>query len=455
MPRPVPSIEFTSESKASRCPDRGKACSAAPAPLLAARSFPHPMETAEIIAIGSELLTPHRVDSNSLYLTGQLNSIGIEVDLKVVAGDQETRLEQVARSAVERSPLVIATGGLGPTEDDITRKVFARVLRRQMVLQHDILQTIRDRFRSRGLEMPGNNARQALVPVGARILDNPLGTAPGLWLEKGEGEVVIILLPGVPSEMKAIFEESCLPLLSQRSGGFHLFTRVLRSTGMTESQLDEQIAPIYMPYKNPVTTILSGRGEIQVHLTGRAKSRQEAENLVHEVADRIQVKLGDFIFSTGDQSLEQVVGEFLLRKKETLAVAESCTGGLIAERITRVPGSSRYFMGGVTCYSNPSKVEFTGMPPLLLEMSGAVSAEVAKRLAEGIRDRMGASIGIGVTGVAGPSGGSREKPVGLVHLALAKGDQVEHRECRFSGDRERIRFWASQTALDMVRRRLL
>ena len=411
------------------------------------------MDTAEIIAIGSELLTPHRVDSNSLYLTRQLNSIGIEVDLKVVAGDQETRLEQVARSAVERSTLVIATGGLGPTEDDITRKVFARVLRRQMVLQHDILQTIRDRFRSRGLEMPGNNARQALVPVGARILDNRLGTAPGLWLEKGEG--VIILLPGVPSEMKAIFEESCLPLLSQRSKGFHLFTRVLRSTGMTESQLDEQIAPIYTPYKNPVTTILSGRGEIQIHLTGRAKSRQEAEALVHEVAEPIQVKLGDFIFSAGDQSLEQVVGECLASKKETLAVAESCTGGLIAERITRVPGSSRYFMGGVTCYSNPSKVEFTGMPPLLLEMSGAVSAEVAKSLAEGIRDRMGASIGVGVTGVAGPSGGSREKPVGLVHLALAMRNQVEHRECRFTGDRERIRFWASQAALDMVRRRLL
>ncbi len=411
------------------------------------------METAEIIAIGSELLTPHRVDSNSLYLTRQLNSIGIEVDLKVVAGDQETRLEQVVRSAVERSLLVIATGGLGPTEDDITRKVFARVLRRQMVLQHDILQTIRNRFRSRGLEMPGNNARQALVPVGAQILDNRLGTAPGLWLENGEG--VIILLPGVPSEMKAIFEESCLPLLSRRSKGFHLVTRVLRSTGMTESQLDERIAPIYTPFKNPLTTILSGRGEIQVHLTGRAKSRQEAEALVQKVAGPIQVELGDFVFSTGDQSLEQVVGECLLEKKETLAVAESCTGGLIAERITRVSGSSRYFMGGVTCYSNPSKVEFTGMPPLLLEMSGAVSAEVAKSLAEGIRDRMGASIGVGVTGVAGPSGGSPEKPVGLVHLALAMGNQVEHRECRFTGDRERIRFWASQTALDMVRRRLL
>ena len=410
------------------------------------------METAEIIAIGSELLTPHRVDSNSLYLTRQLNSIGIEVDLKVVAGDHESRLEQVVRSAVERSPLVIATGGLGPTEDDITRKVFARVLQRQMVLQDDILQGIRTRFRNRGLEMPANNARQALVPVGARVLENRLGTAPGLWLE--EGDAVIILLPGVPSEMKAIFEESCLSLLSRRSKGFHLFTRVLRATGMAESQLDEQIAPIYTRHKNPVTTILAGKGEIQVHLTGKAASRQEAVALVQKVADRIEIELGDNIFSTGDENLEQVVGECLLRKQKTLAVAESCTGGLIAERITRVSGSSRYFLGGVICYSNRSKVELTGMPPLLLEMSGAVSAEVAKALAEGIRDRTAASIGIGVTGVAGPSGGSPEKPVGLVHLALAMEDQVEHRECRFSGDREKIRFWASQTALDMVRRRL-
>ncbi len=411
------------------------------------------MVTAEIIAIGSELLTPHRVDSNSLYLTRQLNSIGIEVELKVVAGDHESRLERVVSSAVKRSSLVIATGGLGPTEDDITRKVFARVLQRQMVLQDDILYRIQSLFHSRGLEMPANNARQALVPVGARVLENTLGTAPGLWLE--EGDSVIILLPGVPSEMKVIFEESCLPLLSQRSGGSRMFTRVLRATGLTESELDEQIAPIYARYNNPVTTILASQGEIQVHLTGRAKSRQDAEALVREVADQIEFDLGDAIFSRGDESLEQIVGCFLLMRRMTLAVAESCTGGLIAERITRVPGSSKYFLCGVTCYSNQSKVELAGIPPLVLEMNGAVSPDVAKGLAEGIREKTGASIGLGVTGVAGPSGGSLEKPVGLVHLALATGNEVEHRECRFGGDREKIRFWASQAALDMVRRKLL
>ncbi len=417
-----------------------------------ARSSPSRV-TAEIIAIGSELLTPHRVDSNSLYLTRHLNSIGIEVELKVVAGDRESRLEQVVRSAVKRSSLVIATGGLGPTEDDVTRTVVARVLQRQMVMQDDILHRIQARFQSRGLEMAANNARQALVPVGARVLENLLGTAPGLWLE--EGDTVIILLPGVPSEMKAIFEESCLPLLSERSGGSRLFTRVLRATGMAESQLDERIAPIYTQYKNPVTTILAGKGEIQVHLTGRAKSQQDAEALVEEVADRIEFELGNAIFSRDDESLEQIVGYYLLMRRMTLAVAESCTGGLIAERITRVPGSSRYFLCGVSCYSNQSKVEFAGIPPVLLEMNGAVSPEVAGGLAEGIRQKTGASIGIGVTGVAGPSGGSAEKPVGLVHLALATGNGVEHRECRFAGDREKIRFWASQMALDMVRRKLL
>lgn len=408
---------------------------------------------AEIIAIGSELLTPHRVDSNSLYLTTQLNSIGIEVDLKVIAGDNESRLQQVVRSAINRSPLVIATGGLGPTEDDVTKKVFARVLKRQLVLEDPILRHIQSRFQRRGLEMPPNNARQALVPVGARVLENITGTAPGLWLE--EDNCVVILLPGVPAEMKTIFEESCLPLLSKRTGGFRLFTRVLKATGITESQLDEQIAPIYTKYKNPATTILASQGEIQVHLTGRARSTQEAEELVREVADKIELELGKAIFSRGGESLEQIVGYSLLNRKMTLAVAESCTGGLISERMTCVPGSSAYFLCGVTCYSNQSKVELAGIPPLLLEMNGAVSQEVAMGLAEGIKEKSGSTIGLGVTGIAGPSGGSVEKPVGLVHLALAMGTEVEHQEYLFWGNRERIRFWASQAALDMVRHKLV
>ena len=409
--------------------------------------------TTEIIAIGSELLTPHRVDSNSLYLTKQLNSIGIEVDFKVVAGDHEGHLEQVVKVAIGRSSLVIATGGLGPTEDDITKKVFARVLHRQMVLEDQILKDIQSRFKKRGMEMPANNARQALVPVGAQVLENPTGTAPGLWIE--EGDCTVILLPGVPSEMTAIFENSCLLLLEQQAGNTWMFTKVLKTTGMAESQLDEQIAPIYTQYKNPVTTILASQGEVQIHLTGRGTTKKEAENLVNEVSDKIELVLGECIFSRGKESLEQIVGYYLVMRQMTLAVAESCTGGLISERMTRVPGSSEYFLCGVTCYSNQSKIRLAEIPPLVIEMNGAVSPEVAKALAEGIREKTGSNLGLGVTGVAGPSGGSLEKPVGLVYIALATETTISCQEFRFGGDRERIRFWASQAALDMVRRTLI
>ena len=411
------------------------------------------VSTAEIIAIGSELLTPHRVDSNSLYLTKQLNSIGIEVGVKVVAGDDEGCLEQVVKVAIERSFLVIATGGLGPTEDDITKKVFARVLHRQMVLEEPILKDIKSRFLSRGLDMPANNARQALVPVGAKVLENPTGTAPGLWIE--EGDCVVILLPGVPSEMKTIFENSCLSFLKQRSGNSRMFAKVLKTTGMAESQLDEKIAPIYTQYKNPVTTILASQGEVQIHLTGRGKTEKEAEILVNEVSDKMELVLGECIFSRGRESLEEIVGYYLLMRQKTLSIAESCTGGLISERITRVPGSSEYFLCGVTCYSNQSKINLAEIPPLVIEMNGAVSPEVAKSLAEEIREKTGSSIGLGITGLAGPSGGSPEKPVGLVFIALATEATVECQKFQFGGDRERIRFWASQAALDMVRRSLI
>ena len=411
------------------------------------------IKNAEIIAVGSELLTPSRVDTNSLYLTELLNSIGIEVELKTIVGDSENRLEQVLREAIKRSELVIATGGLGPTEDDITKKVVARVIKKQMVLEERILERIQFRFRSRGLEMPTNNARQALVPVGARILENPVGTAPGLWIEH-EG-CHILLLPGPPRELKVIFEASCMPRLTEFSGGIRLATQVFKVTGMTESRLDEIIAPIYTRYKNPTTTILAAAGEIHVHLIAKGKSEEDAKRILTDLADKIEYELGDFVFSRGEESLEQIVGYYLLMRQMTLAVAESCTGGLISQRITSVPGSSSYFLCGVTCYSNASKIDLAGIPPLLIEMNGAVSPEVAKGLAEGIRLKTGATIGVGVTGIAGPAGGSVNKPVGLVHIALALDNTVEHQEHRFGGDRERIRLWASQAALDMVRRKLI
>lgn len=415
---------------------------------------PQMIKNAEIMAIGSELLTPNCIDTNSLFLTERLNSIGIEVELKTIVGDNEAYLEQLVRESIKRASLVISTGGLGPTEDDVTKKVFARVLKRQMVLDDQILDRIQARFRARGMTMPAINARQALVPVGATILENVAGTAPGLWME--EGECRIILLPGPPSELKPMFDTSCLPRLAELSGGARLFTQVFKVTGLSESALDERISPMYVKYKNPVTTVLATYpSEVQIHLTGRGKSEEDARKIVMELADQIEIELGDDIFSRGEESLEQIVGYYLLMRRHTLAVAESCTGGLISQRITSVPGSSAYFLCGITCYSNQSKVELAGVPPLLIEMNGAVSPEIAKGLAEGIRERTGATVGVGVTGIAGPSGATVEKPVGLVHIALSMADCLDHREFRFGGDRERIRQWSSQVALDMVRRKLM
>jgi len=412
------------------------------------------IKNAEIIAIGSELLTSGRQDTNSLFLTERLNSIGIEVELKIIVGDNEAQLEHLVRDAIKRSSLIISTGGLGPTEDDITKKVFARVLKRQMVLDDQILDRIQARFRARGMVMPAINARQALVPVGATILENTAGTAPGLWME--EGECRIILLPGPPGELKPMFETACLPRLTELTGGARLFTQVFKVTGLTESALDERISSIYLKYKNPVTTILATYpGEVQIHLIGRGKSEEDARKIVTELADKIEFELGDDIFSRGEENLEQIVGYYLLMRRYTLAVAESCTGGLISQRITSVPGSSAYFLCGITCYSNRSKIDLAGIPPLLIEMNGAVGPEIAKGLADEIRKRTGATLGVGVTGIAGPSGATVEKPVGLVHIALSMEDSLEHREFRLSGDRERIRHWASQVALDMVRRKLI
>ncbi|MBZ5551295.1 MAG: competence/damage-inducible protein A [Acidobacteriia bacterium] len=408
---------------------------------------------AEIIAIGSELLTSDRMDSNSLYLTEKLNSIGIDLNAKFVVGDDEASLEQVLRDSLQRVDFVFATGGLGPTEDDITRKVFARVFQKPLVLDEEILRQLEERFRSRGLTMTSNNARQALVPSGARVLENSQGTAPGLWIES-EGKHAI-MLPGPPHEMKAMFESQCLARLAEMSKGVRIQKRVFKLTGLTESSCDARIAPIYTRYRNPVTTILASPGEIEIHLKATGPNEEEAESLLNELGDKIEMELGDHIFSRRGESLEQIVGMYLTMRQASVAVAESCTGGLVSERLTRIPGSSAYFVSGVVCYSNAAKTELADVPPLLIEMNGAVSREVAIGLAEGIRKRAETTFGIGVTGIAGPAGGSEAKPVGLVHLAVSSETGVDHREVRFPGDRQRVRWWASQLALDMLRRKLL
>ncbi|HEX8146907.1 MAG TPA: competence/damage-inducible protein A [Pyrinomonadaceae bacterium] len=411
------------------------------------------MLTAEIIAVGSELLTPFRTDTNSLWLTDRLNTVGVEVKLKTIVGDDDARLEETIRDALKRSGIVVLTGGLGPTEDDITRKIAARALGRRLLLDEKVLDDIKAKFLRWGRKMPEINARQAMVMEGAEVLPNPNGSAPGMYLEH-DGRVVV-LLPGPPREMKPMFEGLVLPRLAERSGGVRVARRVLRVAGLGESAVDERIAPVYTQYKNPQTTILFTNTEIEIHLTAQGKTEPEAELLLDGLAGQIEERLGDSVFAFRGEKMEEVVGLRLAVAGFTLATAESCTGGLVAHRLTEVPGSSTYFMEGVVTYSNEAKTRLLGVPAELIQRHGAVSAEVAEAMAVGVKQRAETDFGLSVTGVAGPGGGTEEKPVGLVYVALSDDAHTEHKRLMLPGDRNLIRWRASQFALDLLRRRLI
>jgi nicotinamide-nucleotide amidase len=411
------------------------------------------MLTAEIIAIGSELLAPDRTDTNSLWLTEKLNSVGIEVKLKTIVGDDDARLEEAIKDAVKRSRVVITTGGLGPTEDDITRKIAARALGRRLLLDEKVLEWLRGRFESFGRAMPERNSRQAMVIDGADVLDNPNGTAPGLFIE--HDGTSIVLLPGPPREMRPMFEHLVLPRLAAKGGNVRVMRRVLRVADMGESAVDELIAPVYLKYENPRTTILFNQSEIEIQLTARAATGREAETLLDRLSGELEERLGHAVFSFRGETMEEVVGLKLSVGGYSLAVAESCTGGLIAQRLTDIPGSSKYFIEGIVAYSNEAKTRTLGVEPILLLEHGAVSAPVAEAMAEGVRKRAGTDFGLSVTGIAGPDGGTEEKPVGLVYIALADDVQTEHRKLKLPGDRFLIRWRASQAALDLLRRRLI
>src|SRR2546427_2899287 len=408
---------------------------------------------AEIIAVGSELLTPDRIDTNSLFLTQRLNHLGIAVARKTVVGDQHEHVRDAFRCALDRCDLVVSSGGLGPTLDDLTREAVAELLSRKLVLNSSGLQNIEARFRRLGRTMPELNKRQAMVPEGADLLENPRGTAPGLWLESA-GRIVV-LLPGPPHELKAIFTGKVEPRLERLAGATRLFYREMRTAGLTESEVEQRTAPIYTQYADVQTTILAAPGEIQLHLRAWSSDHPAAERMLDEMVERISFALGENVFTSNGEMLEEIVARELALNQATVATAESCTGGLLAERLTRVPGSSSYFLGGVVCYSNDLKTAWTDVPAELIESKGAVSPEVAQALAQGIRRRIGATLGIGITGIAGPSGGSPEKPVGLVYIALADANSSRDRALRFPGDRERIRWHASQSPLDMLRRYFL
>ena len=427
----------------------------ASAPMVdVSMNIPRPIESAWIIATGSEMLTPFRSDTNSIYITEKLNDLGIEVRGKTIVGDNHVELGNELRHALERVDAVFLTGGLGPTEDDLTREVIAQVLETPLVEDVKIVDQIRTRFSSRGLRMPDVNRRQALVPKGATLLPNPRGTAAGLWIHWRDK--VIVALPGPPRELEPMFDESLLNQLRNRTRDMSLSRRVLRITGLTESQVEELTQPIYSGWqskKPPIaTSILATFGRIEIHLSVRTATETEGLTLLDRAVQDLSQTLGASLYSSDGRTLEQVVGDLLITRKWKIAVAESCTGGLVSSRLTDVSGSSAYFEMGVVAYGNETKMKQLAVPKLVLNEHGAVSESVAAAMASGVRSNAGTELGIGVTGIAGPTGGTKEKPVGTVVFAVETPDRQEIRTIRFYGGRELINYQASQFALDMVRR---
>ena len=422
--------------------------------------IPRSLATAEIIAVGSELLGWTRIDTNSLFVTGELASLGIEVRAKAVVGDDRARLRTIFSQALERSDLVILTGGLGPTDDDLTRDAISDALGLPMVEDEAITSVIRERFARRGLQMPQVNRRQAMVPRGASVLPNEHGTAPGLAMTAGEK--VIVLLPGPPRELQPMLRALCEPggVIGSRTGAERLYRVALFTTQRSESHVEELTQPIYSRWRDedpPIeTTILATPGQIELHLTLRSADEAAARTRLDLARAQLLAALGDAAFSTDGRSLPALVGDLLRDRGWRFAAAESCTGGLLLQRLTDLPGSSDYVAGGVVAYSNDVKRDVLGVDQGLLERHGAVSEPVAAAMAEGVRDRTRADVCVAITGVAGPGGGSADKPVGTVVIAvLVSGQPMIVRTTVFPGSREHVRFQSTQAALDIVRRQLL
>lgn len=409
---------------------------------------------AEILTVGTELLLGQIVDTNAAFIAERLAEAGIDVYFKTTVGDNPSRIEAALCQALQRAQVVLCTGGLGPTEDDLTRDVVARVTGRPLCLDPALLAQIQARFARRGIPMAKNNERQAQVPEGAEVLENPRGTAPGLLL-RVEPDRTIVLLPGVPAEMRPMLTETVLPRLREAYGlKGRIRSRVLRTTGVSESRVDELLGDLWAE-RNPTIALLARSGEIHVRLTAKAETEAELTHLLDVREAQVRERLGDIVFGRDEESLEVVVGRLLLARRLTLAVAESCTGGLVGHRMTNVPGSSAYFDRGVVVYSNQAKTDLLGVPAELIAAKGAVSAEVAAAMAEKMRDGSGADLALAVTGIAGPTGGTPGKPVGLTYIALAHAGGVAAHEFRFFTDRDLNKQRAVQTALDLVRRHLL
>jgi nicotinamide-nucleotide amidase len=416
------------------------------------------LHTAQVIAVGSELLGSARVDTNSLFLSECLATLGIELRSKVVVGDHRKALTDYVARALERVDLVILTGGLGPTDDDVTREAVADALGVRLIEDPAIVDQIAERFARRGLQMPDVNRRQALVLEGGVVLANPNGTAPGQMFER-EGKLVL-LFPGPPPELKPMMDTVMGTVLAPRVGGERLYRRTLFVTGRGESHVEEIAQPIYSRWLDetpPIeTTVLAAPGQVELHLVMRSADAARAAQALDRARDQLAAALGPDVFSLDGRSMEEVLGALLLERKLTIAAAESCTGGLMMSRLTDVPGSSAYVAGGVVVYSNELKASLAGVDPALMAEHGAVSEPVAIALADGIRSRTGASIGVGITGIAGPTGGTPQKPVGTVCIAAVMRDgQAQVRTFALFGNRGMIKFWSSQYAMNMVRRMVI
>jgi nicotinamide-nucleotide amidase len=413
---------------------------------------------AEVIAVGSEMLTPTHIDTNSLFITERLNELGIDLQGKAIAGDDRDTLRAIVSDALGRSDLLILTGGLGPTDDDLTRDVVADLIGRPLEYHAHIFESIEMRFAARGLPTPGINRRQAMVPKGAAVLPNKYGTAPGLWIE--HERKLIVLLPGPPRELKPIFDAVVQERLLGHVGASRLFRRLLRITGQSESSIEEKMQPLYATWLSATTrintTILASLGQIELHLTAIASNADDGHRALDGAVADVRAILGRDLFGANGETMQQVVGELLRSRGLTIAAAESCTGGLVMARLTEVPGSSDYVDRGVVVYSNQSKTDLLGVPPSLIAAHGAVSEPVAEAMARGMVNLAAADVAVAVTGVAGPTGGTPQKPVGTVAIAAAwmrKGTiETRVRTFNFVGGREMVRFQASQAALDMVRR---
>jgi nicotinamide-nucleotide amidase len=401
------------------------------------------------IAVGSELLDLDRVDTNSTYVARRLREKGILMDMKVVVGDHLDNLSWIVKKACQRAQLVILSGGLGPTEDDITREAVATALKKELVFREEIVAELEAIFRRRGMAMPEINSRQAFVIEGAEILPNAVGTAPGLFCD--EGNCKVLLLPGPPNELVPIFEAAFAKHIAP-AANYHIYSRVFKLTGISESEADSRCADVYRKYRNPVTTVLASPGVIELHFLGRSRnSDEEARRLTDELAGKVRERLEEFIYAEEDVSLPEVVVGELKKRGLTLAVAESCTGGGLGNQVTSVPGSSEVFLGGVIAYANSLKARILGVREETLRRHGAVSEATAIEMAVGVRKLCGAAIGLAVTGIAGPGGDNPKKPVGLVHMHLsAEGFDRGMRQI-FSGSREIIKLRSEQYALNMVR----